>query len=206
MIGKWQLKDHEAERQLFNRRLLVAGVFIFLLFAALVIKLVNLQIYQYDYFSARSDGNRLHSQYVPPSRGLIFDRNGDLLADNQPIFNLTVVQELVEDLNETLAYLGTLIRLTEDDIQQFNNRMRRNRVPFSSVPIRYVLTEEEKSRVAVNGHRLPGIAIEEQFVRQYPLAALTAHSIGYVSEINREELWDFEFVGGAGKESGFSSS
>jgi len=188
MTGKWQLKDHEAERVLFDRRLAVAAVFIALLFAALIAKLVNLQVFKHDYFSARSDGNRIHSQFIPPSRGLIFDRNGELLADNQPIFNLTVVREQVEDMESTLSFLSTLIRLNEDDIEQFNNRMRRNRVPFSSVPLRYVLTEEEKSRVAVNSHKLPGIAIEHQFVRQYPLAALTAHSVGYVSEINREEL------------------
>ncbi|MCH7670667.1 MAG: penicillin-binding protein 2 [Proteobacteria bacterium] len=188
MTGKWQVKDHEAERALFDRRLAVAAVFIALLFAALITKLVNLQVFKHDYFSARSDGNRIHSQFVPPPRGLIFDRNGELLADNQPIFNLTVVREQVEDMEATLSFLSTLIRLNEDDIEQFNNRMRRNRVPFSSVPLRYVLTEEEKSRVAVNSHKLPGIAIEHQFVRQYPLAALTAHSVGYVSEINREEL------------------
>ncbi|MCG8412780.1 MAG: penicillin-binding protein 2 [Pseudomonadales bacterium] len=188
MTGKWQLKDHEAEQRLFNRRLTAAALVIILLFAALIAKLIDLQINQYEYFSARSDGNRLHSQYVPPARGLIFDRHGELIADNQPIFNLTIVREQVEDLDETLEFLGTLIRLTDDDIEQFRNRMRRNRVPFSSVPLRYVLDDEEKSKIAVNSHLLPGIAIEPQFVRSYPLKDLTAHAIGYVSEINRDEL------------------
>ncbi len=188
MVGKWQLKDHEAEKKLFNHRLVVAGVFIVVLFAALILQLVNLQIYQHEYFTARSDGNRLHSQYVPPARGLIFDRSGNLLAENQPIFTLTVVPEQVESFDETLEILNRLIRLTDDDIEQFNSRLQRNRVPFSSVPLRYILDEEEKSKVAVNGHLLPGIAIEPQLVRRYPLAGLTAHSVGYVSEINREEL------------------
>ena len=188
MAGKWQLKDHEAEQRLFNRRLLIAAALIVLLFCSLVAKLFNLQVTQHDYFSARSDGNRLHSQYVPPARGLIFDRAGELLADNQPIFNLTVVREQVVDMDATLDYLSSLIRLTEDDIEQFNSRMQRNRVPFSSVPLRYVLSNEEKSRIAVNSYLLPGIAIEPQFVRQYPLGSLTAHAIGYVSEINRQEL------------------
>ena len=188
MAGKWQLKDHEAEKKLFNHRLVVAGVFIVVLFAALILQLVNLQIYQHEYFTARSDGNRLHSQYVPPTRGLIFDRNGKLLAENQPIFNLTAVPEQVENFDETLEILSRLIRLTDDDIEQFNSRLQRNRVPFSSVPLRYILDEEEKSKVAVNGHLLPGISIEPQLVRRYPLAGLTAHSVGYVSEINREEL------------------
>ncbi len=188
MNGKWQLKDHEAERQLFNGRLTAAAVVIALLFAALIAKLVNLQVQQYEYFSARADGNRLHSQYVPPARGLIFDRKGDLLADNQPIFNLTVVKEQVGDMDAMLERLSGMISLTEDDIEQFENRMRRNRVPYSSVPLRYVLSDEEKSRIAVNSHQLPGVAIEPQFVRRYPLADLTAHAIGYVSEINRDEL------------------
>ena len=144
MAGKWQLKDHEAEQRLFNRRLITAAILIFLLFAALVAQLFNLQVTQHEYFSARSDGNRLHSQYVPPARGLIFDRQGELLADNQPIFNLTVVREQVDDLDATLEYLGTLIRLTDDDVEQFNARLQRNRVPFSSVPLRYVLSDEEK--------------------------------------------------------------
>ena len=189
MAGKWQLKDHEAEKKLFNHRLVVAGVFIVVLFAALILQLVNLQIYQHEYFTARSDGNRLHSQYVPPARGLIFDRSGKLLAENQPIFNLTAVPEQVKNFDETLEILSRLIRLTDDDIEQFNSRLQRNRVPFSSVPLRYILDEEEKSKVAVNGHLLPGIAIEPQLVRRYPLAGLTAHSVGYVSEINREELY-----------------
>jgi penicillin-binding protein 2 len=192
MAGKWQLKDHEAERALFSRRLAVAGVFVLLLFAALIIKLINLQVSQYEYFSARSDGNRLHSQYVPPARGLIYDNRGQLLADNQPIFNLTIVREQVGDLEETLDYLDTLIDLSDDEREQFNNRLRRNRVPFTSVPLRYVLSEVDKSKIAVNSFKLPGIAIEPQFVRQYPFADLAAHSVGYVSEINRAELESFD--------------
>ena len=192
MAEKWQLKDHEAERELFSRRLVVAAVFVVLLFAALIIKLVNLQVFQYEYFSARSDGNRLHSQYVPPARGLIFDNRGQLLADNQPIFNLTIVREQVGDLDETLDYLGTLIDLSDDEREQFNNRLSRNRVPFSSVPLRYVLSEIDKSKIAVNNFKLPGVAIEPQFVRQYPLKDLAAHSVGYVSEINRAELESFD--------------
>ena len=94
----------------------------------------------------------------------------------------------MEDLDSTLAFLATLIRLSDDDIAQFQNRLNRNRVPFSSVTLRYLLSEEEKARVAVNSHQLAGVAIESQFVRSYPLGSLTAHSVGYVSEINREEM------------------
>lgn len=188
MEGKWQLKDREFERRLFARRMVVAGAVVVILFAALLVKLVNLQVTQYDYFASRADGNRLHSQYVPPARGLIFDRSGELLADNQPIFNLSVVRERVDDIDATLELLSSLIRLESEDLEQFRERLKRRRVPFSSIPLRYVLTEQEKAQVSVNAHRLLGINIEPQFVRSYPAGALNAHAVGYVSEINREEL------------------
>ena len=188
MEGKWQLKDREAERRLFARRMVVASTVVVFLFAALLVKLINLQVTQYDYFASRADENRLHSQYVAPARGLIFDRSGELLADNQPIFNLSVVRERVDDIDATLELLSSLIRLESEDVEQFRERLKRRRVPFSSIPLRYVLTEQEKARVSVNAHRLPGISIEPQFVRSYPAGDLNAHAVGYVSEINREEL------------------
>ena len=188
MEGKWQLKDREAERRLFATRMVVASAVVVFLFAARLAKLINLQVTQYDYFASRADGNRLHSQYVPPARGLIFDRSGELLADNQPIFNLSVVRERVDDIDATLELLSSLIRLEPEDIEQFRERLKRRRVPFSSIPLRYVLTEQEKARVSVNAYRLPGISIEPQFVRSYPAGDLNAHAVGYVSEINREEL------------------
>ena len=102
---------------------------------------------------------------------------GELLADNQPIFNLTIVKEQVEDLDSTLAFLATLIRLSDDDIAQFQNRSEPQPGTFSSVTLRYLLSEEEKARVAVNSHQLAGVAIESQFVRSYP-AGLTDSAFG----------------------------
>ena len=188
MAEKWQVKDHESEKYLVNRRLVVASGMVAFLLVALIAKLVNLQVFQNEYFTARSDDNRLHSQYVPPSRGLIFDRNGVLLADNQPIFNLTVVSELVEDMDSSLEFLSSIIQLSSDDIEQFGNRLNRPRVPYSSVLLRYQLNEEEMAKIAVAQHRLPGFSREAQLVRHYPFENLTAHSVGYVSEINQEEI------------------
>lgn len=69
MAEKWQVKDHESEKRLVNRRLVVAGMFVGLLFIALFSQMIYLQVLRYDYFAARSDDNRLHSQYVPPTWG-----------------------------------------------------------------------------------------------------------------------------------------
>ena len=186
MAEKFKLNDHERETLIFNGRMIVAGVFIFLLISCLIAWMVYLQVYRYDYFAARSDGNRLHSQYVPPNRGLIYDRNGVLLADNRPIFNLTVVRETAQNLDVSLDLLRSVINLSDDDIDQYRTRQSRRAVPHTSVPLRYQLTEEEIANIAVNQHLLPGIAVEAQLVRHYPFNESSAHAIGYVSEINKD--------------------
>ena len=188
MAEKFKLNDHERETLIFNRRMIVAGVFVFLLISALITWMVYLQVYRYDYFAARSDGNRLHSQYVAPNRGLIYDRNGVLLADNRPIFNLTVVRETAQGLDISLDLLRSVIDLTDDDIDQYRIRQSRRAVPHTSVPLRYQLTEEEIANIAVNQHLLPGIAVEAQLVRHYPFNESASHAIGYVSEINKNEM------------------
>ncbi len=188
MTDKWYFRDHKAERQLFRRRAILACCAVVPMLAALIAKLVDLQIAQHEYFSARSDGNRLHVQYIPPKRGLIYDRSGAVLADNLPVYSLVLVPEEIADLDATLERLSALVELTADDIETFDNQLRRSRVPYASVPLRYVLTEEEKYRVAVNGHRLPGVSMEPQLMRHYPLNELMAHAVGYVSHINQREL------------------
>ncbi len=188
MAKRFNLDDHARESQIFNRRMLVAGIIIFLLMSALVVWMVNLQVVRYEYFAARSDGNRLHSQYVPPNRGLIYDRNGKLLVENRPIFNLTVVRETAADFEKSLALLRSIITLTDQDIEQYQIRQSRRPVPHTSVPLRYQLSQEEMAFIAVNQHMLPGIAVEAQLVRHYPLRETAAHALGYVAEINREEM------------------
>ena len=188
MAEKFKLNDHERETTIFNGRMIVAGVFIFFLIGALVAWIAYLQIYRFEYFSARSDGNRLHSQYVPPNRGLIYDRNGVLLANNRPIFNLTVVRETAIDFDVSIDLLRSVIELSDEDVEQYRVRQRRRAVPHTSVPLRYQLTEEEIASVAVNQHLLPGIAVEAQLVRYYPFKEMAAHALGYVSEIDRDEL------------------
>ena len=188
MAQRFRLDEHKKESRIFNGRLIFSVSVVFLLVVILVSWLVNLQFVQHEYYSARSDGNRLHSQYIPPTRGLIYDRQGRLLAENRPIFNLTVVRELAEDFDRSLQLLRDEIGLTDEDIQQYEVRQGRRAVPRSSVPLKIKLDDDQIAKIAVNQHRLPGIAVEAQLLRYYPYSAGTAHSIGYVSEINREEL------------------
>jgi penicillin-binding protein 2 len=188
MAHKFRLDEHKQEIQVFHRRVVFAAGFVALLVLVLAGWMINLQFFNHDYFSARSDGNRLHSQFIPPTRGLIYDRNGRLLADNRPIFNLTVVRETATNFEQSLELLRNLVNLTDEDIQQYQARLSRRAVPHTSVPLKIKLSDDEIARVAVSQHKLPGIAVEAQLLRYYPYGEAMAHALGYVSEINREEL------------------
>jgi len=188
MVKKFRLDEHKHEIQIFSRRLVVASAFVGVLALILIGWMINLQFFNHDYYSERSEGNRLHSQFIPPTRGLIYDRNGRLLAENRPIFNLTVVRELATDFDQTVEVLRQSIGLTEEELEQYRTRLSRRAVPFSSVPLKMKLTEDEIAHIAVNQHKLPGVAVEAQLVRHYPFGESIAHALGYVSEINRDEM------------------
>ena len=188
MINDITLKDHNQERRIFLSRLLIGGIIALILIGLLISRLIYLQIYQYEFYSTASDKNRIYSQSIPPTRGLIYDRNGVLLADNKPSFNLTVIRENVRDMDASISLIQGLVELSDEEVDDFKQRLRRRRVPFSSVPITFALDEEEIARLAVNQYRLPGFQVEAQLVRNYPLGAPVAHALGYLSSITEEEL------------------
>jgi penicillin-binding protein 2 len=146
----------------------------------------SLQITQYEAYRTESDRNRVQLQPLPPKRGLIFDRNGVLLAENRPSFVLSLVLERVPDLDRTLALLGQLVGITEPDLEKFETRSRRRR-PYEAVPLLFKLSDEERAVLAVNRYRLPGVVVDAQLIRHYPQGELFSHAVGYVGRINEAE-------------------
>ena len=130
-------------------------------------------------------------QPLPPKRGLIFDRNGILLADNTPSFILSIVKEQVRDLDTTLAELQTLVPISESDLEKFHEKLQRRR-PYEAVPLHFRLTEEERARLAVNLYRLPGVVVDAQLLRHYPHGELFSHALGYVGRINEREAFELD--------------
>ncbi|MFM7784140.1 MAG: penicillin-binding protein 2, partial [Gammaproteobacteria bacterium] len=153
----------------------------------LLARYFHLQVVEHETYRTESDRNRIHARPVPPRRGLIFDRNGVVVADNRPIFNLMVTPERTGGLDRVLGLVGETIGLDAADEERFRKRLQRKR-PFEAVPLRYNLGEEEIARLAVNRHRLPGVEVEAELVRHYPFGALFSHAIGYVGRINEAEL------------------
>ncbi|UTF59796.1 penicillin-binding protein 2 [Gilvimarinus sp. DA14] len=186
-----QFKDHHREARLFFARAILAGLVIVALTALLVVRYYSLQVTHHEDYVTQSDRNRVHVLPIPPTRGLIYDRNGELLAENRASYTLSIVQERVDDLGLTLAVLGELVDISPNDIEKFNDQLRQRRRPFDAVPLRYNLTEEEIAGLAVNEFRLDGVEVHAQLVRHYTHGELFAHTIGYVGRINERELASF---------------
>lgn len=181
------LKDHSWESRIFLERVVVGCAILLLLTLFLLARLYQLQVVQHDLYATLSDKNRIQVQPLPPNRGLIFDRHGELLADNSPSFALTITRERVNDLEATLAHLKTTLGVTDDEVEAFRKRLARRQRPLESVPIRFRLTQEEIAKVSVDLFALPGVEVEAKLVRHYPLAALTAHLVGSVRRINETD-------------------
>lgn len=193
-----RLKDHEKDARLVRQRVIVGAVAVLMLTCVLIARLYYLQVIQYEYHSTLSENNRVHVQPIPPTRGLIFDRNGVIVADNRPSFSLSVTRERAGDWQQTLDVIVEVLQLTADDRALFEKRMRQGRRPFEPVPILFELTEEQIARVAVNQFRLPGVEVVAQLVRHYPQGAHFAHSVGYVGRINEKELKQLDPVNYSG--------
>lgn len=187
MVQGVRIKDHWQEQRLFERRALVAGILIVLLTLTLIGRLFLLQVTRHDYYTELSQGNRVRTEPIPAARGLILDRNGKLLAGNQPAYQLELVPEEVPDLNASLkglVQLGLIEADTLDDLR----RTVRSRRPFDSVPVRLHMSEEEVARFAVRRFEFPGLDIKTRQTRFYPEGELAVHALGYVGAISEPDL------------------
>jgi len=189
--------DPRGESRLFARRALAAALLISLGLALVVARLVELQVIEHEHFSTLSEDNRIKVQPLPPSRGLIYDRDGVLLADNVPSYALTITPEKVDDLAATIDALAELIPISELDRERFA-RLLPQRRRFEGVPIRLDLDERERARIAVYSHRFPGVDIHAELSRFYPEGVYTAHVVGYVGRINEQEMERIEVSDYAG--------
>ncbi len=185
------LKDQHREARIYGARTVTAVGLVFALLSLITVRYYGLQITDYEIYRTQSERNRVQLQPLPPKRGLIYDRNGILLADNLPSFILSIVRERVDDLDATLADLQTLLPVSETDIENFRKKIPRSR-PYEAVPLRFRLTEEERARLAVNRHRLPGVVVDAQLQRHYPHGELFSHALGYVGRINEQESWELD--------------
>ena len=185
-----RIKNFFAENRLFTVRSIVAGVIAALLLLTVAGRLFYLQVLRYDYYSTLSLGNSIRTEPIPPSRGLILDRHGVVLADNLPAFNVELIREQVGDikaLDATLAQLVNIGLLRAEEVGSIRRTILLHKV-YESVPIKIQLNEEEMARFAVHRYQFTGVDIHARLARHYPLKEMAVHAIGYVSAINEQDL------------------
>ena len=187
MLRHEPLKDTWAEQRLFNSRIIWALAGLLLLTGLLASRLVKLQVVEYQRYTNLSHGNRIRIQPLAPTRGIIFDRNGVVMAENLPAYQMVLIPEQVSDLVGTLDRLTELKLIDEEQKQRFFERKRSKR-SFDAVPLRYRLNDEELARLSVHRHELPGVDVQAALVRSYPLGSSAVHVLGYVGALSESDL------------------
>src|SRR5688572_8292626 len=161
-----QLKDHWQEQRLFLSRIIAAAIVVALLSGLLVTRLAQLQIFETERFVELSQGNRFRIEPMPPNRGLVYDRNGYVIAENRPNWELVAIGEQINDLDRTLRSLEELELIDPSERANLRDLIRSHR-GFERVKLTN-LTEEQAATFAVRRHLFSGVDIQEALSRYYP--------------------------------------
>lgn len=188
MALELSIKDQNQEVQLFVGRATTLFVVVVLSLGLLALRLLELQLWNHDTYKSRSDDNRIRVQTLAPPRGMIFDRHGRLLADNQNAASLALVAEKIPDTQQTIDFLGDVLGLSSDQQVEVTKRLEAGRRPDASVVVIDSLTEAQVARLVVNRHLLPGVEVVNQLVRYYPYEEIAAHAVGSVRRLSDEDL------------------
>ncbi len=187
MSSRVRIKDQWNEQRIFAQRTLGAMLVIGVLVVSLLGRLSYLQVVRHEYYMELSQGNRVRLDPIPASRGLILDRSGNVLANNEPAYQLELVREQVPNLNDTLRRLATLRLIDPEEIED-TRRVIFSRRSFDNVPVRLRLTDDEIGRFAVHRFEFPGVDLATRQTRHYPHGSLGVHALGYVSAISEQDL------------------
>jgi penicillin-binding protein 2 len=177
------IKDGRQEAALFVRRAVVGFLIIFVALGVLGVRFWYLQVSRHDEYQSRSDANRILTRPLAPARGLIYDRNGVLLAENVAAFRLEVIPEQVADMDAFLKGISETMGVSDDDVARFKALVKSKR-SYQSVPLRLKLSEEDIALFAVNRWRFPGVDVVPYLTRYYPKGAEFGHLVGYVGRID----------------------
>ncbi len=181
----------ETEKEVFFSRILFCSLVILILASIIFTRLFYLMVIESDDYKLRSVNNTIRTQSVPASRGLIFDRNGDILANNQPVFQLEMIPEQVPDINKTLENLTEIGLISKNNIDEIKKRIQRN-LQFKSIVLKRNLDDKEVAIFANNRINFKGIDIKSRLSRYYPKGEAFAHTLGYVGSISSGDYSRFD--------------
>ncbi|UCV11759.1 penicillin-binding protein 2 [Dechloromonas denitrificans] len=177
----------EADIDRFRFRVGFAAVAVLLAFGILLGRFIWLQVIHYDFYRTRAEDNRIALIPIVPNRGVITDRNGVVLARNYSAFTLEITPSQVDNLETAIDELSAIIDIQPKDRKRFK-RLLDEAKNFESIPIRTRLTDAEVAKFAAQRYRFPGIEVKARLFRQYPLANVASHAIGYIGRITDRDL------------------
>jgi len=183
----YTIKNKLVESRLFLNRIISAFALILLLTSGLIVRLVYLQIVGHEHYATLAKDNSIKIEPLVPTRGIIYDRHGKVLADNTQSFSLELIPEQIADLDDTLLRLQKLLNISDEKIDQYQKQRKRQK-RFVSTPLLISMTDEELAKFAVVRPYFPGVDIQARLVRHYPYAELASHVVGYVGRINEAEM------------------
>ncbi|MDO9504829.1 penicillin-binding protein 2 [Hydrogenophaga sp.] len=181
-----EFKNPQEHLEQFNRRVAIAGGLVLICFALLFGRLVWLQVVQHDYYQTRAEDNRISLVPITPIRGLIVDRNGEVLAHNYSAYTLEITPSQVPDLETTIDGLTEFIDIQPKDRRRFKKLMEENK-RFESLPIRTRLTDAEVAKFIARRFRFPGVDIKARLFREYPRGGVASHVLGYIGRVTERD-------------------
>jgi penicillin-binding protein 2 len=183
----YTIKDNLVENRMFLNRIAAAFITVLLLTSGLVIRLVYLQIVGHEHYATLAKENSIKIEPLVPTRGIIYDKQGKILAENMPSYSLELIPEQIQNMDDTLRRLQKLLDIPNEKIEQYHKqRIRQKR--FTSTPLLMSMSDEEVAKFAVVRPYFPGVDIHARLVRHYPYNDLASHVVGYVGRINEAEL------------------
>ncbi|WP_394181192.1 penicillin-binding protein 2 [Yoonia maritima] len=180
-------KDVIESARTISRRALVVGTSQIAIMAVLGWRMRSMQVEHADEFRLLAEENRINIRLLPPSRGLIFDRNGEAIADNEQNYRVVMVREDAGDVGEVLSKLTQIVDIAPEQLTRAMEEMQR-RSPFVPVTIAERLTWDDVAKINLNTPALPGIQAEVGQSRVYPWGADIAHVVGYVGPVSDYDL------------------
>lgn len=181
-----RLINPEVEFLRYKRRMEIAGVIAGLLFLVLFGRFFWLQVIQFDHYHALAESNRISMVPAPPSRGVIYDRAGLVLAQNFSAYTLEITPDKAGKVWDTIRELESVLAIDAGDKKRFKRLLAESK-NFESIPIRNRLTEEEVARFTVHRYRFPGVEVKARLFRQYPFGDIFAHVVGYIGRIGQKD-------------------
>ena len=182
------INERYSEKRNFFKRLLFVYIFFGILFLYLIYKTFSLQVSSFTDYELASLENKTREFLVQPRRGIIYDRNGKIIVNNKPSYNLILSPERVDDINILISAIKEFINLSDAEIKNINDSFPNKKKLNREVVIKRNLTEEEIARFEVRNYKFPNVQIAERYSRENLYPYLFSHSIGYVGNLNEDEL------------------